>query len=228
MTGGYVDDREMFARLRERGPKALLAQRRVYDHYAPLFFAFLRRRRVPEEDRQDIVQQTFLKAFMSVDQILAASSPQSYVWQILIRLHCDWFRRRYRKVAAGIDSEGKPRFRYLLKESRGSEIEVEGTEWFDLDNDDPVVDQTFEQLENADLRDCFGRASQTFLQAHPGRAVYVELHVVAQMSDGEIAAAIGRTKHATAQFLSQCRKLFIEILQRMCGPDAARPVDAHA
>lgn len=217
-----MDDRQLLAQLRESGPKAAAAQRFLYSHYAPQFLAYLKRRGIPEEDRQDIVQQAFLKALTSIDSILAASNPKSYFWQILVRLQYDWFRRRHRKVPDGTDEAGKAKYRYVPRESH--QLDVEGREWFDIDmnqSDNP----TFESLENEDLQECFNRASIAFMESHPARAVFIELHVVAQMNDAEISEAIGRTKHATAQFLSQSRKKFVEVLRRMCGPEAHRETE---
>ena len=58
----------------------------------------------------------------------------------------------------------------------------------------------------SDIRECFWRRFEQFKLEHPARATALSWLVVDQLEIEDIAKILGRTHHATCQYLSECRR----------------------
>ncbi len=67
---------------------------------------------------------------------------------------------------------------------------------------------------------CFERVVTEYRELYPQRQQYIELRVIAGLSNSEIEAALGRTPGAIREFVSKCRLKFEALLEKLCGQHA--------
>lgn len=159
----------------------------LYEACAPDLFASLRVRRVGPADAADIVQEAFLKIWSSRTTLPADANPKAYAWCVTRNAWIDRFR--------------SDRARAARTDAFASEGEA----------------QPHAPPSDADGVDCLERAFEEFRAREPDRAHAIELVAVQGFDHHELADALGRTKGAAREFLSQSRRAFSRLYADRCG-----------
>lgn len=196
-------ERDLFARLAQGGRAAELAMEDIYDAYAPKFRAFLRMRRVPPEQAEDVLQDVFVRVIEARERVAEVESPRAYLWCTLRNALIDHARRagRYRRRFA------------TLPEGRAGEEEDPA---FDAWIQDLLATETPE-VERQDHYNCVARALERYRRQEPERASAIELVAIEGFEGRELAQALGKSHGAAREFLSQARKALRALVQSMCG-----------
>jgi RNA polymerase sigma-70 factor (ECF subfamily) len=153
----------------------------LYRELAPAFLRFFMKHRVSREQAEDLVQETFVKITRACDDFRQDERFDAWAWKIARNCLMDSFRERLPDT--GLEDDMLDR----LAEER-SELQTE-----------PVSDDG--------LADCVRRVFREFSAVHPARAEALSLLAYYEWGVEEMAAFLGRTRGATREYLSQCRKL---------------------
>jgi RNA polymerase sigma factor (sigma-70 family) len=153
----------------------------LYRELAPAFLRFFMKHRVQREQAEDLVQETFVNITRACDNFRLDERFDAWVWKIARNCLMDFFRERLSDTGMEDDWLDK------LAEER-SELQV------GLDSDDG-------------LADCVQRVFREFSAEHPSRAEALSMLSIYEWGIDEMAEFLGRTKGATREYLSQCRKL---------------------
>ncbi len=161
---------------REQGVKCF-----IDSYYRPMVRFFISQGLQPQ-DAADVFQDTAIKLFEKAGQYIYEGKAEAWLWQIARNTLIDHQRKWGRR--------GKVEF------MPGDE------EWDAIMNSTPaVISMTSEES----VDECVDRGMARFRAADPERAYALVLQLEDKSID-EIAVVIGRTKGATKEYLSQCRK----------------------
>ena len=191
-------DIDLLARVEHGGKAASGALETLYIRYAQRFFSFLRKRGLNKEDAEEVIQKTFVNLMTRNLNTSSIQNARAYLWRCLRYAWQDHLR-------ANSTDPGS------FAENPMDEESVLGL--LDrLSNEDAPVDDML------GLRDCLGRMWAQFSEEHEERATALYLAVVEGWSREDLAEFLERSYGATRDFLSQCRKRFVEAFSKMC-PD---------
>ena len=153
----------------------------LYREFAPSFLRFFLKHRVQRDQAEDLVQDVFVNITRSCDSFRQDDRFEAWMWKIARNCLMDFYRQRLPDT--GLDDDLLDR----LAEER----------------DDLQVGQGSDD----GLADCVQRVFKAFSAEHPGRAEVLSLLSFYEWSIEEMADFLGRTKGATREYLSQCRKM---------------------
>lgn len=186
---------ELSERLAGNDRQAQLALRELYERMSPKLFASLRTRRVSPADAAEIVQDTFFKTWSSRRSLPPAVNLEAYVWCMARNAWID----RYRHQQGGHKALDAEAARTLEQESDANSVARPEHELF---------------------VNCLEKAFESYRQAEPERAHAIELVAVQGFDHNQLSDALGKSRGAAREFLSQARSAFERLYQQLCG-DAA-------
>lgn len=172
--------------------EARLALRELYEEFAPRIFASLQTRRVNHSDAAEIVQETFLKIWATRKKLAADTNIHAYVWCIARNAWIDKYRSERTRNA---------RLATLTDGDHGAS---------DTDDSDSAV-----------VFDCLEKAFEAFRRSEPERAHAIELVAVQGFDQHQLAYALGKSKGAAREYLSQARRAFARLHRELCGEGVA-------
>ncbi len=177
----------------KRGANKALEQ--LYTSYAQPFFSFLRKRGMSKEDAEEIIQKTFVNLMgrkLSVDKV---DNARAYLWRCLRYAWQDHLR----------DNQNEPANTPTPADESAADLLLER-----LTDDSAPIDDVL------GLKDCLGRMWASFSREHEERATAIYLAVVEGWSREDLAEFLGRSYGATREFISQCRKRFVQAFAQTC------------
>jgi len=176
------------------------AFRRLVERYSSLLFRVAYRITGNPQDAEDVVQETFLKAFRRLHQFEERASFGSWVHSIAVHTACDLLRRRRTQPTPAAPS-------------------AEDADPFDATPaPDPLPDRL---LQSREVQDHVGRALEHLSRRE--RAAFVLRHFE-QMTTREIAAALGMDEGTAKQSVFRAvRKLRILLLPLVAPPVGTEP-----
>jgi RNA polymerase sigma-70 factor, ECF subfamily len=170
------------------------AFRGLVERYSSLLFRVAYRITGNPEDAEDVVQETFLKAFRRLDQYEERASFGSWLHPIAVRTACDLLRRRRAQPAR-------------------VEIAADAPDPLDAaPAPDPSPDRL---LEGREVHDHLGRALERLSRRE--RAAFVLRHFE-QMSTREIAAALGMDEGTVKQSVFRAVRKLRPLLLPLVAP----------
>jgi len=182
---------ELSERLARSDQEAKLALRELYDRLSPKLFASLKTRRVSPADAAEIVQEAFLKTWASRQSLPQGVNLDAYVWCTARNTWIDRYRNQKRR-----DEEAA------------------------LTAEDETPLGQVETPERAVFVSCLEKAFEAYRQGEPERAHAIELVAVQGFDHNQLSEALGKSRGAAREFLSQARNAFERLYQQLCG-DAA-------
>jgi RNA polymerase sigma factor (sigma-70 family) len=123
-------------------------------------------------------------------------------------------RSHQRRVSKCLSEEALVGFERALK--AGNEESLEALRWLASSASDVATHVDLLRLGES-FKDCFHRTVIEFQELFPHSQRYIDLKVIGQLSNKDIAQALGRSPGATREFLSSCRKKFRLLLEKLCG-----------
>jgi RNA polymerase sigma-70 factor (ECF subfamily) len=179
-----VPSEDQFLERLRRGD-ALAYERLVAEHSGDVYALLFRLTSDPEEAR-DLAQETFLRAFQSIDRFRGDSSLKTWIYRIAInqaRNRWRWWRRRKRDVTVSLDATDEQRERPLaatLSDNNSLSPEQE----------------TLAREREAQLREALTGLRQSYREAVILRDVegfsYEEIAQTLQISIGTVKSRISR------------------------------------
>ena len=146
---------------------------------------------IPESTAHELAQDTFVSALRGLGQFKGDSKLSTWVWAIARnRLLAHW--RTERQKGNGGNTDSTP-----------------------IDPDS-LSDGTDLHLKNQN--ECVRRGFAAFSAEHPERAQVIYLAVVEGWTREELAEHLGRTPHATTEYLSQCKARLKPFIEHCHGP----------
>lgn len=173
-----MTDQECLDHIRRGGKARADGIAQLYRSYARRFLAYLLKHRVPRQNAEELVQDTFVNIVRHCESFRGETRIDAWMWSILRNGLIDYVRKQRPEDALDEDE---------LEAAAG------GTE------DAPEID-----AENRD--DCVRKAYAEFAQVHKDRAQVLALVTFESWSIDDVAAMLKRTPGATREYLSQCRK----------------------
>lgn len=162
------------------GAEELTQRRReleaLYRSHCGKFAGYFRMGGVNAAQAAELAQETFIKGLLHLDQFNGQAKLSTWLWSIA------------RNVLATHHRSAKPYDR--------------------VSDEEPLDPDTLTHEPEArltDMQDCVCRGMAAFSAEHPERALTVYLAVVMEYSTQELAAHLGRTPGAAAEYLSQCK-----------------------
>lgn len=152
---------------------------RLYHSHCGKLVRFFKRCGQSEALAQDLAQESFVQALRHLPQFDGRAQLSTWVWAIARNLLLAHLRKQGRRVERVTDETGEP-------------VEL-----------DALTSEPSGRL--TDLQDCVRRGFAAFAQQHPERAQVLYLAAVEGWTREELAQFLGRTPHATSEYLSQCR-----------------------
>ncbi len=190
------------ARLARSDREAQLALRELYERTSAKLFASLRARRVTPADAAEIVQETFLKTWAARQDLPADVNLEAYVWCMARNAWIDRYRHD-RKIR---DRQARDTEVAQLLEAQAVASATSGTVSAAPDSEVFV--------------NCLERAFESYRREEPERAHAIELVAVQGFDHHQLSAALGKTRGAAREFLSQARQAFERLYQQLCGDPA--------
>ncbi|MDW8469038.1 MAG: RNA polymerase sigma factor [Burkholderiales bacterium] len=180
-----MTDDEALENIRRGGKYREAGVAHLYRGYAPRFFAYFVRHRVPRERAEDLVQDVFVSIVRHADGFRGETRIDAWMWAIARNALTDHFRRA--RPEEPLDEEE------LL----------------------PLLDAQADPPREAGsgLEDCVRRAFAAFAARYPERAEILARVAFDGWSIAEVAAMLRRTPGASREYLSQCRKKLREFLE---------------
>jgi RNA polymerase sigma-70 factor (ECF subfamily) len=151
---------------------------RLYRSHFAKFTGYFRRCGLPEAVAHELVQETFIRALGKLHQFDGRAQLATWVWAIARSQLLSHLRQQGRRPASSEDM-GEP-----------------------VDPDSLMSRQSGRLMEQGA---CVRRGFAAFAQQHPERAQALYLAAVEGWTNEELAEFLGRTAHAAAEYLSQCR-----------------------
>jgi RNA polymerase sigma factor (sigma-70 family) len=143
---------------------------------------------VSAEDAEEVFVDTAVTIILKVEQYRDEGKAEAWFWQIARNKLIDYYRKNRR---------------HELGRVRPSNTESDsGDEWELIEEPDSAPEQLMLKKQ---LDDCVEKGVARLKELDPERAEAMNLQLK-DFSIEEIAAQIGRTKGATKEYLSQCRK----------------------
>lgn len=189
-----ADDLALLGRIGAGKDVDALAQ--LFERHAGRFLGALRKRGFSAADAEDIVQDWFLKMMNAGPLLARVTQPRAYLWRMLLN--------------AASDHIGKSRRFEPLDPCNPDDAPSKA-----------VVDalSTHEAPDvRIDVDRCVDRAWERLLASAPERAQALEWVIVDELGGSEIAELLHRSYGATREYLSQCRRVFRDLLREVC-PD---------
>lgn len=200
-----ADQAELLRRIADKHLGAPAAVRQLYQHYRPRLLAFLRRKGLPMQDCEDLLQEIFIKVVTRASQ--CTGSVSGWIYQIARNQWLDLLRHKasrpdasgnYTPIGTADDEAGDAG--YADPDRLGPPVcSSEGQDG------DPLT-QVQQAHDQAAIDRCVREAMQRFRQAEPERAEAIHLTAYEDWPIEQVATYLGRTAGATRQYLSQCRK----------------------
>lgn len=150
----------------------------LYRSHFAKFSGYFRRCGMTDATAHDLVQETFIQALRHLHQFDGRAQLATWVWAIARNQLLEHLRRKKRR--AGVTDE----------------------------QTEPVDPDTLMSAQSGRLMEqgaCVRRGFAAFAQRHPERAQVLYLAAVEGWTNEELAGFLGRTTHAAAEYLSQCR-----------------------
>ena len=192
-------DLELLATVAGGGRKGGLAIEKLYLRYAQRFFAFLCKRGVSRSDAEEIIQNTFVNLMSRSLNIDNIQSAPAYLWRCLKHAWQDNMRR----------DDHNP-----ISQAATGETDSEGI----VSLIERLVDEKRPVEDTLGLNDCLARMWSQFRSDNEDRATALYLAVVEGWTREDLADYLDRSYGATREYLSQCRKKFVECFALIC-PD---------
>ncbi len=124
-----MDDKEFLKRLKRGDP---LAQKQLYDTYAPKMLGIAMRYASSREEAEDILQEAFVKIFKNIDKFESRGSFEGWMIRILINTAII----KYHK-------EKKHRYQYDITEIKETDIDN-----FDTTDPDFTMDEIMQAIQS--------------------------------------------------------------------------------
>jgi RNA polymerase sigma factor (sigma-70 family) len=189
------EERALLARIARGAPEANSAMRTLFNRYQPRFRSHLRSRGFRDGDIDDATQRVWSDVARKAGKFSADGVPGAWLWGFFDIAKKDVIRanaqRGDRFVSANDDRQTSP------SEQPSTESNAPSPE---------------AQRSARDFNDCVQRAFAAFKRQHSNEAWWVYLRHVEEWDLDQIAEYRGSSSHAAAQFLSQARKGFRELL----------------
>jgi RNA polymerase sigma-70 factor (ECF subfamily) len=170
---------------RLRRGDALAYERLVGEHTGDVYALLFRLTSDPEEAR-DLTQETFLRAFQSIDRFRGDASLKTWIYRIAInqaRNRWRWWRRRRRDATVSLDATDEHRDQPLAATLRN-------------DNSPSPEQQTLARERESQLREALCGLRQSYREAVILRDVegfsYEEIAQTLQISIGTVKSRISR------------------------------------
>lgn len=163
-----------------RNPAATRAELEgLYRTHFVKICGYFRRCGEPEAVAHELAQDTFIQALRGLTQFDGRALLSTWLWTIARNTWLGHLRK---------------------KSARGEAVAHPGEDGFDPDT---LTAAPAPRL--TDQCDCVRRGFARFSALHPERAQAIYLSIVEGWTCEELAASLGRTTHATTEYLSQCR-----------------------
>lgn len=130
-----------------------------------------------EATARELTQETLVRAVVHLDSFRSESRLSTWVWSIAANVLKEYYRSRRASMAVQVNQEIDPD---TLTSATPAHLNVQG--------------------------DCVRRGFSAFAAEHPDRAQAIYLAYVEGWTREELAEHLGRTAHATTEYLSQCRQ----------------------
>jgi RNA polymerase sigma-70 factor (ECF subfamily) len=176
---------------------ALAYERLVAEHSGDVYALLYRLTTDPEEAR-DLTQETFLRAFQSIDRFRGDSSLKTWIYRIAInqaRNRWRWWRRRKRDVTVSLDATDEHRDKPLAAT-------------LPSDNSPSPEQETLAHEREAQLRDALQGLRRSYREAVILRDVegfsYEEIARTLQISIGTVKSRISRGRLELRHQLEGC------------------------
>ncbi|HMH43258.1 MAG TPA: sigma-70 family RNA polymerase sigma factor, partial [Pyrinomonadaceae bacterium] len=168
-----------------RGGDAMAYERLVAEHSGDVY-ALLYRLTTDSEEARDLTQETFLRAFQSIDRFRGDSSLKTWIYRIAInqaRNRWRWWRRRKRDVTVSLDATDEHRDKPLAAT-------------LPSDNSPSPEQETLAHEREAQLREALQGLRRSYREAVILRDVegfsYEEIATTLQISIGTVKSRISR------------------------------------
>jgi RNA polymerase sigma factor (sigma-70 family) len=150
------------------------------------------RRSLPEQDRKDVFQETLIKAWDRCSQFDGSGELLHWLHTIYRHAVLDHLRK-VKPEESLTDSEGQ----FTTEIERSMQMMSRDFDW------DPLA-----QAQSREAIALFETCFERFTEKHPQAATIMEWIVDEDPQIEVIALALGRTRGATREYVSQCRKKF--------------------
>jgi len=120
----HVDEQELLAGLRDLATRSQAFEQLVRAYQRPLYF-HVRRLVIDHEDADDVLQNTFFKAWRGIDGFRAESKLKTWLYRIATNEALTFLKQRQRRAHQGMDSLEED-LRHSLEQSpyvEGDEIQ---------------------------------------------------------------------------------------------------------
>jgi RNA polymerase sigma factor (sigma-70 family) len=181
---------EILEHIRQGGDSRELGVKALFDGFRRPMIHFFMFKGLTPDDAADLFQETVIKIVQGISRYHPSETGQAWIWAIARNALVDQQRSMLRqsRVVKSFESD----------EELDQEISSFAA---------PTVEPHTERVD-----ECFERGFAKFESIESDRA-YALLLQMEDKSIDEIAGVIGRTKAATKEYLSQCRKKLAPFLQ---------------
>lgn len=183
------EDQLWLATVAAGGPAAEGAAEMLFRRYRKPLLAFLLQRQADYAVAEDLVQETFLRAFQNAGGFRGESKVSSWLFTIARNRFLDRVRAPVREEVKSED------------------------EWSRIAEDPAVTAKAQDALIDKDFNDCTERGYAEFAEAHPAAAEVLKMVYQLGWSGRDIAHFLQRTEGATREYVSQCRKRLRRFLE---------------
>jgi len=158
---------------------------RIYAEFRPFLYKKMRYRfrALSENDVQDILQDAFLKIYLSKSMPESALALPGWVFTIAENAAMDLFRKAYKK-----NELDWPR-------------DTEGNFLDEVESSCPLTPNAL----NREVEECVSNGMKRFSSAHPERELAISMSLDGS-SIADIAQTLGRTEGAVKQFIYESKK----------------------
>lgn len=167
-----------------------MAMERIFSHYQASLYALARHMVRDDDEAEDVVQQTFIKAFRSLPQLREVGSLSLWLRRILWRVGIDTLRSRKRRPESLLEDH----LRYRPAAGRGPEAE------FLVQSDVAALRRALRRLRERDR-------------------AYILLREFDGLSYDEMAEVLGEPLTTVKVALFRARERLRELLRQEAGED---------
>ena len=157
----------------------------LYRSYAPAMKHFFINRGATQASAEDLAQEVFIQVIRKIDDYRGDGALSAWLWSIARNCAISEHRKANSRPPSAND---------------------------EADDFDQLPAQS--QSSNDALNDCVRQAFHSFAKTHSDRAHTLSLHAFHGWNIEDVATFLGRTRAATREYLSQCRKKLSPFLQR--------------